>query len=121
MATWISRPELAALIGADAARTLCRLYGGVSQHIPYAAAPDHPWSRVIGMAAMRAVCAAHGGTSIVPPNGRQPEPHKQAIVKMLAAGHSHRAIALELGVTERWVQMVANATRGPAQLPLPYI
>jgi DNA-binding NarL/FixJ family response regulator len=121
MAKWVSAPELSDLIGKDAALTLCRAFGGVSQYVPKEAAPDHPFCRFVGLSAMRILCAAYPGEWIVPPNARRPEPQKQAIVKLLEKGHSQRKIALELCVTERWVQMVAGATRGNTQCRLPFI
>ena len=119
MAKWVSGPELADLIGKEAALALGRAFGGVSQYIPAEASPAHPFCRIIGLPAMRTLCAAYAGERIIPPNTRRPEPQKQAIVNLLEKGHSQRSIAMALGVTERWVQMVASAVRDDTQCRLP--
>ena len=116
---WVSLPELTGILGKDMAKTLCVVRGGVELYIPKAASATHDLARIVGMHGMVVLCAEFGGQTITVPNGKHPEPQKQAIVKRLEIGHSQRKIALELGVTERWVQMVASAVQGNTQCRLP--
>lgn len=116
---WISRPELEELIGREAADTLCRTSGGVPLHVPYSPDAGSRLGRLLGPGPLTALCAEYGGMRITVPNGRRPEPHKGAVIRLLEAGRPHGSIALELGVTERYVRMVAARMRGaPAQYSL---
>ena len=118
-ATWISEPELADLIGKRESDLLCRTYGGISYHIPATPSPGHAFAPIVGMSAMRILCQSFPGQWIQFPNRRRAEHLKAVIVERLEKGHAQTAIALELGCTERWVQMVASATRDCSQYKLP--
>ena len=117
--TWISMPELTALIGADMAKTLCRLRGGTPMYVPASASAGHTIARTIGTKGMELLCAEFSGMYITVPNGRKQEPHKGEIMNRLEEGQSHSVIALELGVTERYVRMVASCVPIARQLTLP--
>ena len=120
--TWISLPELRDIVGKDAACALSVHCGGVSVHVPKKESPSHALAKVLGVPGMKKLCAAYGGTWIMAPNGRRPEPFKEQIAALLATGgKTKKAIALQLGVTERYVYMVAGYGPGPAaeQLTLP--
>ena len=117
--TWVSRPELDMLIGKDAAEALCRHHGGVPVYVPRKPDPSAPLCLIIGPAAMRALCLEFGGLHITVPNGRKAEAFKGEIVRRLDEGKAHNAIALEVGVTERYVRLLASAhCKGPRQLTL---
>ena len=109
---WISRPELEEIIGREAANALCRAGGGVPLHVPYSPDPTSWLGRLLGPGPLAALCAEYGGMRSTVPNGRRPETHKRAVIRLLEAGHSHSSIALELGVTERYVRMLAAQVRG---------
>lgn len=117
--TWISRPELEEVIGRDAAETLCRSYGGVPMYVPRKADLTCQLGRILGPLPLAALAAEYGGLRITVPNGRRGEPYKAAIARKLEDGHSYDKIALELGVTERYVRLVARARKvQPRQLSL---
>lgn len=117
--TWVSMPELTGLIGEDMAKTLCRMRGGTPMYIPATASAGHELAKTIGTRAMDLLCAEFSGMYITVPNGRKQEPHKGEIMNRLEQGQSHSAIALELGVTERYVRMVASCVPVTQQLTLP--
>lgn len=117
--TWISLPELAALIGTDMAKTLCTVRGGTPLYVPASADAGHALAKIIGVRGMQMLCAEYGCRYITVPNGRKQEPHKGAIMERLERGQSHARIALELGVTERYVRMVAACLPVARQLTLP--
>lgn len=117
--TWISMPELTALIGADMAKTLCNLRGGTPMYVPATASAGHTLAGIIGTRNMELLCAEFPGMYITVPNGRKQEPRKGEIMSRLEEGRSHAAIALELGVTERYVRMVASCVPVARQLTLP--
>ena len=117
--TLVSRPELVTVIGKDAADVLCRTYGGVPVYVPQKVDPSGLLCRFIGVTAMKALCLEYGGLRITVPNGRKAEPFKGDIMRRLDEGRPHQAIALELGVTERYVrQLASNLNKGPRQLSL---
>lgn len=117
--TWVSLPELADLIGEDMGKTLCRLRGGTPMYIPVAASAGHELAKIIGTRAMECLCARFAGRYITVPNGKRPEPHKGEILNRLEKRQSHASIALNLGVTERYVRMVAANLPMVRQLTLP--
>ena len=117
--TWISRPELEEVIGRDGADALCRTYGGVPVYVPRKADPACCLGRILGPLALSALSAEYGGLRITVPNGRRGEPYKAAIARKLENGRPHEEIALELGVTERYVRLIARSRRSsPRQLSL---
>ena len=70
-----------------------------------------PLSAVLGMKRMERLCAAFGGLRVTLPNRRKGEPFKDRIVRMLSSGKSPGNIALELGVTERYVRILARQVK----------
>ena len=92
---WVNYAELADAIGEDGAEKLCRAVGGVSTYIPRTQPEGSPLCGVIGMERMRPLCSAFGGLRVTLPNRRRSEPSKVRI-------------ALEIGVTERYVRMIAS-------------
>ena len=98
---WVSHDELVDAIGNDGADLLCRAVGGVSTYIPRKPVAGSPLSAV----------AAFGGLRGTLPNRRKGEPFKDRIVRMLGSGKSPGRIALELGVTERYVRILARQVK----------
>lgn len=117
--TWVSKVELVELIGRSAAETLCKTYGGVPIYVPVRADPKSALGRIVGTAALAVLSKEFGSLQITVPNGRREEAAKKEILRQLEAGRSACAIALELGVTERYVRRVAaNRRRGLMQYRL---
>lgn len=117
---WVSMVELEMLIGKEAAQVLCRHAGGVSHRCPVHPHTDTLFARLIGAPALKKLCQAYGGEMIVLPNG-QHTTKKMDIVARLEQGKSCRQIAMELGLTERWVEIVAKDLRPRAvQARLPF-
>ena len=84
--------------------------GGVSTYIPRKPVAGSPLSAVLGMKRMERLCAAFGA-QVTLPNRRKGEPFKDRIVRMLETGKSPGRIALELGVTERYVRILARQVK----------
>lgn len=121
--TWVSEPELEDVVGREATRLLCATYGGIATYVPVAPQAEHPLARLMGMRALEALCARYGGQSIVTPNGRRKAARK-LIPALRKRGMQAQEIALECGVTERYVRLVLaeqQASTGPAQGRLPGI
>ena len=116
---WVSHDELVDAIGDDGADLLCRAVGGVSTYIPRKPVAGSPLSAVLGMKRMERLCAAFGGLRVTLPNRRKGEPFKDRIVRMLENGKSPGRIALELGVTERYVRILARQIPGSASGTIP--
>jgi hypothetical protein len=116
---WISMPELEEAIGTEAARMLCRHRGGVPFYVPHGAYPENALARMLGVGNMARLCAAFRQQYIIVPNGRKAEPHKSKIMDLLGRGRSPADIALETGVTERYVRMLAASAPKTKQLTLP--
>ena len=105
---WISCAELEETIGKAGASLLCAAVGGASMFIPRAPVKGAYLTALLGEERMGRLCA--GFVRIVVPNRRR-EPYKARIVRMLEAGKSPVAIALELGVTERYVRILARQVK----------
>lgn len=105
---WVNYAELADAIGEDGAEKLCRAVGGVSTYIPRTQPEGSPLCGVIGMERMRRLCSAFGGLRVTLPNRRRSEPSKVRIARLLESGKAPGAVALEIGVTERYVRMIAS-------------
>lgn len=60
------------------------------------------------MERMRRLCSAFGGLRVTLPNRRRSEPSKVRIARLLESGKAPGAVALEIGVTERYVRMIAS-------------
>lgn len=90
--------------------------GGVSTYIPRKPVAGSPLSAVLGMERMERLCAAFGGLRVTFPNRRKGEPFKDRIVRMLSSGKSPGNIALELGVTERYVRILARQVKEQPKL-----
>ena len=81
---------------------------GVSTYIPRTQPEGSPLCGVIGMERMRRLCSAFGGLRVTLPNRRRSEPSKVRIARLLESGKAPGAVALEIGVTERYVRMIAS-------------
>jgi DNA-binding NarL/FixJ family response regulator len=119
--TWVSLPELAEIVGTDAAGFLCAARGGVSFYVPKEPDPRHVLARIVGERALIALSAEFGGQYITVPNGRKPDPRKPEVLRALERGEGHAAIALKCGVTERYVRALAAAVPKVRQLTLPVL
>ncbi|MCL1939555.1 MAG: RNA helicase [Desulfovibrionaceae bacterium] len=109
---WVSMPDLIEILGRDMANTLCVTRGGVEIYVPHNPSSVHDLARIVGLRGMEALCAEFKGQYIIVPNGKR-EPHKERVHQLLSQGKTKRDIALECGVTERYVYYVAGM--GPKQ------
>ncbi|OEU65802.1 MAG: hypothetical protein BA863_08925 [Desulfovibrio sp. S3730MH75] len=110
--------ELADMLGRECALVLAENFGGVSEYIPQKARADHDIAKQIGMERMGVLCKVYGGESITIPRGMNLNPKKPQIKKLLGE-KSHRQIARDLGVSERYVRLVANEQPKAMQGMLP--
>ena len=110
MARWISYSELESIIGTDMARVLCRLRGGVVTYVPKNARPDGDLAPIIGMAALTSLVGEFGGEQIELARKHE-EPYKGKVLDLLDKGCSHRDIALQVGVTDRYVRRLSSMIR----------
>lgn len=110
--------ELADTIGREPALVLAEEFGGVSEYIPLKAKSNHKFAKQIGMERMSILCETYGGIWMTIPRGVNLDPKKPQIQKMLGQ-KSHRQIARELGVSERYVRRIANEKpqASPGMLP----
>ena len=111
---WVSFGNLQDVIGEDMARVLCQTRGGVTIYVPKTARQEHELTRYIGMTGLRSLSAVYGGEVIVVPNYRRGKPRKAEIIRLLERGLSMRDIALQLDVTERYVEHIATSVRPKA-------
>lgn len=120
--TWVSRPELAAVLGADAAKRLTRLMGGARIYIPVKPGPDHLLGKLLGPEPFAGLVAAFGGRNICLPNDRERDTAKKRAAALFASGYTPDQVAAECGITRRYADMILHTLReergGPTQLPL---
>ncbi len=110
--------ELADTLGREPALVLAENFGGVSDYIPQKPRADHKIAKVIGMERMAVLCEVYGGVWMTIPRGVNLDPKKPQIEKLLGE-KSHRQIARDLGVSERYVRLVANSKAREVQGMLP--
>ena len=68
---------------------------------------------------MTILCAEYGGQRIMLPNTCRTESKKQKIMQLLEEKMLPRDIALQMGVTDRWVRAVASQMREYENINLP--
>ena len=108
--------RLAEVIGPAAAVRLAEALGGAENvYIPKKARIDHPITAIIGLDRMEALCAEIGGSPIDIPRGTFRDLKK---IKIMDASGSHRAVALRLRVTQRYVRRVRSQFRHHKQFDL---
>lgn len=110
-ALWVSFGELCEIMGQEAAERLCAIYGGLSFYVP-----KRPWSEtklaaIIGHKQFAALARIYGGGEITIPNRRGKEPAKAKIIELIEAGKGAREIAIEMGVTQRYVESLAKGSK----------
>ncbi|WP_170294805.1 hypothetical protein [Roseospira navarrensis] len=102
--------EIAQVVGVPAALRLAQVVGGQEKcYVPHAPHEAHPWRAILGADAWGALCREYGGGHIDVPRNALARSVKARIGALKRRGLSHRAIARELGCTERWVRMTLNA------------
>ena len=105
---WVSMWELESVLGRDMAKTLSRYRGGVEMYIPESSWHGAELKKIVGELGMIALVRQYGGKKITIPNGRR-EPQKGKILRLLKVpGKSRAEIAVECGVTERYVYMLGG-------------
>ncbi|NCC04922.1 MAG: hypothetical protein EOM37_12980 [Proteobacteria bacterium] len=102
MAVTISRIDLEALIGPEAAAWLVSQFGGQSIYIPKRAGAGRAIEAVVGAVAFEVLQAEYGGLNVNLP-GKPRQTLKDQIIPMIEAGMSHNEIAAKLGCTSRHV------------------
>lgn len=110
--------EIAGIVGPRSALELADAYGGVPIYIPKQPTPGHVFAPLLEATVFAEVCTAYGGTWLTIPRGTHLD-LKRTRVESLLGSMSHRRIALEVGVTERYVRKLANAGAKPKQMELP--
>ncbi len=108
--------ELARVIGPKAAMALHEAVKGVETPVPKRADPQHPLVGIIGYEAFQALVGAYGGQRLDLPRGIDQDVKKVAIMDAAGTG-SKRAIALRLGVSQRYVRRVTNELAGDDSAP----
>jgi hypothetical protein len=103
--------EMAAVIGLPATLTLVKHYGGTAINCPTPErmSPQHWLARLLGWEAAQALAKHYGGAAEIPipravaAHGRL---RRKAVLQQLRLGKTQRRVALEHGITERYVRML---------------
>lgn len=113
--SWVSIHELNDLLGAEKAKKLCEVFGGLTYYIPQKPRLGHAFYDFLGEAGLLALCMAYPSEKITLPNGKKAAPKKGEIIELLEQGKSIRETASALNVTDRWVKEVARGVRPAAR------
>lgn len=112
------RPSLEELVDAIGTAATLRLIDGLGGtedwYIPKKPTAGHRFVNVIGMAAFAKLCAALGPARIDLPASAYAKPKKAQI---LSETGGNQAVALRVGVTQRYVRKVRNAARARPRHP----
>lgn len=111
--------RIADVIGEELTLKLAQSFGGLKGvHIPKDPTTDNRLAAVVGREAWAKLCERFGGRTLDIPRGHFLELKKDKILALARTDMSTAAIALEVGVTQRYVTMVLSAARSERQLPL---
>lgn len=102
--------EVAEVIGPEAALLLVHHFAGTELYVPATPPADHP-IHVIGAEAMAALCERYAGDCIQVPTLYAARSKK---AMMAALKGSNRAVARQLGITERWARKVRREVSQPS-------
>lgn len=103
--------------GLRVALKLIANYGGRDIRFPKLPPDDHPVVLALGMDDALALCQFLGGNQIYVPHNRPRKSYRNAVKSMQDEGRNRAEIASALGLTERYVRMIANKPPPPS-LPL---
>lgn len=103
--------------GLRVALKLIANYGGRDIKFPNVPSDDHPVVSALGMDDARALCQFLGGKQIYVPHNRPRKSYRDAVRAMQDEGRNRAEIALALGLSERYIRMIANKPPPPS-LPL---
>ncbi|MBF0392298.1 MAG: hypothetical protein HQL38_06415 [Alphaproteobacteria bacterium] len=104
---------IARVAGIDAALTIAKAWGGTMRYIPRAPNAKSPWTKLVGQDAAARIIAAIGAGPDYRYIPVAPAPLKKLAI--LRHDGPARQTAMALGCTDRYVRMVRNAGRSPAQ------
>lgn len=105
-------PQVAQLLGTDAATALSRDFGGRRLYVPRSVGSAHPIAVSVGRKAAGRLCEFMAGQNLEPPIGAG----KRARILELTAGGMQRArVARVVGCTERYVYQVIAETKDDRQ------
>lgn len=115
----VSMIDLAETLGLRVALQLMQEFGGCEMSFPKVPGPDHRVVQAMGEADANAICAYLGGSVIYIPHGRAPRSARSAVLDLQSKNLTRAEIARTLGISQRHVRRVANATDPDLrQLPL---
>ena len=100
--TWVSQPELVAILGEEATSEILRTLGGQVVYVPKCG----PLVDAIGGPAMKALCEQFAGMTLALPACGSSK--KERVIELLEAGLRPAAVAREVRVSERWVRQVKS-------------
>lgn len=102
--------RIADVIGPELALRLAEHDGGLDKvYVPRSPRANHPWMELLGEQALAKLARALGGDRIDIPRGTHIALKKRRIIDLAASGISHRQIAREVRVGERYVRRVLAA------------
>ncbi|WP_299378476.1 helix-turn-helix domain-containing protein [uncultured Kiloniella sp.] len=101
--------RLAKIIGHKATLDLVEVAGGLDKpKIPAEVTPEHPWVKAVGIDKLQLLSEALGGQRIYIPRGSFINLKKLPILDLLEKGWKPKDIALEIGVTVRYVYQLQS-------------
>ena len=108
---YVSAAELNQVLGDFSARALLDKYGGARVYVPERPYTGHELEKLLGMHALAALCGEYGGMKIDLPRDAPVQVKKKNIIALLQQDESLCKIAMTLGVTRRYVQVVKASMR----------
>ncbi|MGB1238552.1 MAG: hypothetical protein ACPG4U_10105 [Pseudomonadales bacterium] len=112
--------ELCQVIGLKATLNLAKAYPGVTLYIPAVPVQGHAIANVVGLDAFQKLVHVYQQETLRIPKldaAIRQVKHK-AVINLKQHGESNRNIALELGYTQRYVEMLVSAQRAESQIDM---
>lgn len=108
--TWSHLPrQLAEVIGVDGTLALVECFGGLEYYVPRHASETHELARILGQERFARLAGRFGGERIAIPRDPVAGSSKGEIMTLGEQGLGDRAIARQVGVTQRYVRRVLES------------
>lgn len=108
MSSWFSHDEGAKIFGPERAAKFFESFGGGILYVPQKPKAKHKIAEAVGFIGMAALCREYGKDFLEIAQTKRLTKKEHVLQLLAQGGKTQCAIAVEVGVTRRWVVQVAK-------------